>query len=218
MSILKLSETPLPTEPPVLPGQPRLKKCRIVAVLLLACALLPFLAIPGRSLRSFSNSEFRSSVGWDLLGDATLDDSMSTRPGSGSLRVALAGRLTSGELRVTPGQVYTVRGFVRSASWPAGNISFLFTELKRGKRVRQLQQQVSAIGPGAPNEWSPFAVVYTIPESVTTVRLDLRRYNKQASLSDLWIDELEVRPGVDVPKVIDPKKGFAGSKTRLDSL
>jgi Domain of unknown function (DUF4082) len=157
--------------------------------------------------------------GWGASG-AAYDETMSRTPGSGSFRFSGQGSsIVSRIVSVTPGQPYTISAFVRSGTWPSGNVSLFPLEMNAsGGFVRLLDTALTVGAPGQPNTWQEVATVIVPDASTRYISIGANRAEQQFNTSDIWLDDLTIAPGVQTRVPNTAKTAFSGSQTRVDAL
>ena len=142
---------------------------------------------------------------------------MSTTAGDGSIKLDARydGFLTS-KMAVTPGQMYTASVMIRTSTWPSGVVTVLPQEMSAaGDWVRNYPDQ-EYLAPGSPNTWQEANITFRATSPY--VSMMFTRNETQFSNGDMWIDEVNLVPGV---KAVQPnttaKRAFTGANVRVDT-
>ena len=148
-----------------------------------------------------ANPSAAGTAGWGVSG-AVYDGAVSRTPGSGSFRFpGMYGQLTSSPVKVTPGQPYTLTAYIRTSTWPTGNISLLPIEVNAaGAFVKVLGEFGTNGAPSAVGVWQEYGTVVVPTGTTNYIALVANRAEEQfAGAGDMWLDDLAVLAGRDHP-------------------
>ncbi len=166
-----------------------------------------------------ANPSVTGTSGWGVSG-ATYDGTMSRTAGSGSFRFSgMFGQVTSSPVKVTPGQPYTLTAYIRTASWPSGNVSLLPIEVNAGGGYIRVMPEFGTNGaPGLVNAWQEFSTVIVPSGTTNYIALVANRAEEQFPGSgDMWLDDLAIVSGATTRSPVSAKTPFNGTNTRVDS-
>ncbi len=168
---------------------------------------------------------FKNAKEWSLDGGATFDPSVSTTPGSGSIRLAKAGEswvtsdriLSDIKLPVEAGETYTLSFKSKSATFPPPLLE-VYGELW-GEEGKIDNSDGTRCANSVKDIWEENDVIIKIPNNsmIKYFKIKILMLPKSSVSAPVWIDDVKFTKGVTLPER-GPKKAFAGSVTRVDAL
>ncbi len=166
-----------------------------------------------------ADGAFASDAGWVKQGGASFDGETSRSPGTGSFR--LPGRYSevhTSALPVAPGVRYTYSAYIRSSTWPSGNVTVYPQVVSAtGAPGRQIGEAAIVHATSKAGAWEEVTVTFVPGPDVAFVRLHAVRFEAQPAPGDLWVDDVVLTKGLVFREEPSAKVPFNGSRIRVDA-
>jgi hypothetical protein len=166
-----------------------------------------------------ANPRFNGTANWALSGGAQYVTNLSrTADGSGAVRLPPGGRVASRVIAVTPGKSYTFAAYMKTGTWPPGNVDLLFSVTDATGGYIRYGGETGASGNSRPGTWEEIALAITPDASTSFISIVIGRLYPDAGVSDMWVDEIYVGEGTGFGSPPAAKTPFLGAAVQVDAL
>lgn len=176
-----------------------------------------------------TNSNFAGNSGWFLYQSNNAAGVSRQNDGSGSINLPYnysnpdhrtQSYIQSNKVPVVAGQVYTVAGYMYTASARHPYISFNLIVYDSNGRQISRNKWMYMQGVTASNQWQEIAGIYRpLPDDAYVSLYVWRDYRGEDNLSpDVWFDDAYIGTGIGFDQPPAQKQAFDGAMTRVDSL